>query len=174
MFVKMPGKNLSPNEKTFAVAWLTSGESCDSIAQKLQRSKRSIERIKGKMVDLPFMAIPKRKQGSGHPRSLALPRLLRLKRIVQKNPAISARKIRQNNPHLFGHVSVRNIQHRLRNDCNLPSRRPAKEPLLTQAMKDKRFDFARAYQHWKVEDWSKVMFTDESTFRFVFLLIDCI
>ena len=71
VFVKMPGKNLSPNEKTFAVAWLTSGESCDSIAQKLQRSKRSIERIKGKMVDLPFMAIPKRKQGSGRPRSLA-------------------------------------------------------------------------------------------------------
>ena len=44
-------------------------------------------------------------------------------------------------------------------------RRPAKKPLLTEAMRAKRLKFAREHAHWGVEQWAQVMFTDESTFR---------
>ena len=63
------------------------------------------------------------------------------------------------------HVSVRTIQHRLKNDCNLPSRRAAKKPLLTEAMTEKRFQFAIDHRNWTKEDWATVMFTDESAFK---------
>jgi hypothetical protein len=47
----------------------------------------------------------------------------------------------------------------------MPSRRVAQKPLLTEKMKKKRMAFCKAYQHWTAEDWSKVMYSDESTFR---------
>jgi hypothetical protein len=32
-------------------------------------------------------------------------------------------------------------------------------------MKSKRLAFAKKYKHWTEKEWSKVMFSDESTFR---------
>ena len=58
----------------------------------------------------------------------------------------------------LSNVSVRTIQRRLQLDCGLPSRQPAKKPLLTQKMKDKRVKFAQDHLN---------MFSDESTFRTV-------
>ena len=49
----------------------------------------------------------------------------------------------------------------------MPARRAAKKPLLTKAMKKKRLDFCRKYKDWTSEQWQKVMFSDESTFRLV-------
>ncbi len=41
------------------------------------------------------------------------------------------------------------------------------KPLLTSKMMVKRFKFANKYAHWTHEDWSKVMYSDESTFHCV-------
>lgn len=40
-----------------------------------------------------------------------------------------------------------------------------KTPLLTEAHKKKRLLFAREHRHWKFEDWSNVLFSDESPYR---------
>lgn len=45
-----------------------------------------------------------------------------------------------------------------------PARRPKKKQLLTQAMKKKRYDWAKKHKHWTAEDWRKVIFSDESHF----------
>jgi hypothetical protein len=42
------------------------------------------------------------------------------------------------------------------------------KPLLPPRMMDARLDFARRYQNWTVEDWKKVMFSDESHFELRF------
>lgn len=42
--------------------------------------------------------------------------------------------------------------------------RPRKKQLLTNIMKKKRVLWAKNYKNWNVEDWSKVLFTDESHF----------
>jgi hypothetical protein len=44
----------------------------------------------------------------------------------------------------------------------------AEKPLLTQRMMDARLEFARRYQHWSVDDWKMVMFSDESHFELHF------
>lgn len=40
-----------------------------------------------------------------------------------------------------------------------------KAPLLTDAQKKKRLLFARQHRHWKFEDWSNVLFSDESPYQ---------
>ena len=41
--------------------------------------------------------------------------------------------------------------------------RPQKSPVLTPAMRAKRVEWARRYAHWTVNDWKKVIFSDETT-----------
>ncbi len=49
----------------------------------------------------------------------------------------------------------------------LPSRVAAQKPLLTKKMKAKRLAFAKKHHHLTEEDWSKVMYSNESTFHCV-------
>jgi hypothetical protein len=62
-------------------------------------------------------------------------------------------------------LTVRYINHLILKRLKIPSRMAAQKPLLTKKMKSKRLAFAKKYKHWTEEDWSKVMFSDESTFR---------
>ncbi len=47
----------------------------------------------------------------------------------------------------------------------IPSRIAAQKPLLTKKIKGKRLAFAKKYLNSTEEDWSKVMFSDKSTFH---------
>ena len=51
------------------------------------------------------------------------------------------------------------------NDLKWRNWRRRKLPMLTAAHKQRRISFAREHRHWTVEDWSNVMFTDESPFK---------
>ncbi len=62
-------------------------------------------------------------------------------------------------------ISVRTIQDLCLKKLKLPSRKMASNPLLNKQLKAKRLAFARQYQHWGVEQWKKVMFSDESHFE---------
>jgi hypothetical protein len=44
----------------------------------------------------------------------------------------------------------------------------AAKPLLTQAMRGKRLAFCKRFRNWTVDDWKKVMFSDESHFELRF------
>ena len=78
---------------------------------------------------------------------------------------ISSTQLRRIHPNLFKNVSLRTIHHQLQKDLNLPSRRAAKKPFLTDKMKQKRFEFVYKYKDWTKEMWKSVMFSDESTFK---------
>lgn len=45
------------------------------------------------------------------------------------------------------------------------SRCAAAKPLLTKKMMKKRLIFAKEHKDWTKEQWSKVMFSDESSFK---------
>ena len=60
-------------------------------------------------------------------------------------------------------VSPQTIRRRLI-DAGRRAVRPLKKQLLTEAMRKKRLHWAKKYQHWTVEDWKKVIFSDESHF----------
>ena len=157
-------KQLTETKKAFALGMLQSGMSQGLVANKMNVSRKTINRLAVKSKALGPLKVPKRKEGSGPVKTLSLLEMLRLKKIVKRSPKMSARMIRQLHPFLQK-ISIRVLQRILKNDLNLPCRRPAKKPLLTDAMREKRLKFARDHLNWTVEDWAKVMFTDESTFR---------
>lgn len=53
-------------------------------------------------------------------------------------------------------VSQRTVRRRLREE-NLLGRRPARKPKLTPAMIKKRYDWAKKYKNFTIDDWKKVI-----------------
>ena len=61
--------------------------------------------------------------------------------------------------------SKETIRHYMKQELKWKSWRRRKAPLLTEAHKKKRLLFAREHKHWTVEDWSNVLFSDESPYQ---------
>lgn len=59
------------------------------------------------------------------------------------------------------HVSVSTVTRRVR-DSGLRARRPMVGPLLTREHRRARLRFAQEHRDWTVDDWKRVLFTDET------------
>ena len=60
-------------------------------------------------------------------------------------------------------ISRRTVCRRLLDDFGLKVHKPARKPRLTQAMKNKRLAFAKKLATCTKQQWSEVLFSDEST-----------
>jgi len=58
-------------------------------------------------------------------------------------------------------IDVSTVRRRLL-EAGRRARKPIKKQLLTTAMMNKRLAWAKKYQNWTTEDWSKVLFSDET------------
>lgn len=92
-----------------------------------------------------------------------------LKQEAMFNPSIAATTLKWKHPELLMSTSIRTICHCLHKDLGLPVWHAAKKLLLMAIMKKKRLTFTHKYKNWTPEDWKKVMFTDESTFRHIWV-----
>ena len=90
-----------------------------------------------------------------------------MKKLLEKESSLSGKQLKVRIPELEG-VAIRTIQYHCNKTLELPTRRMVKKPLLNCRMMDQRLDFARQYQRWTVDDWKKVMFSDESRFELRF------
>ena len=61
-------------------------------------------------------------------------------------------------------VSTDTVKRRLRS-VNLIGRVAARKPLLRAVNKKKRLEWAKMHKNWGLEDWKKVLWTDESRFE---------
>ncbi len=60
-------------------------------------------------------------------------------------------------------VTIATLRRRFR-QFGFIARKPPRKPMLTPAMIKKRISWAKMYKNWTMEDWNKVIFSDESTF----------
>ena len=85
-----------------------------------------------------------------------------IRRVAVHSPRSSFKKMRSA---LLAHgtdVSCKTVKRRLTKDFGLKAFKPAKKPRLTPAMKLKRLNFAKKHINWSREQWSRVIFSDES------------
>ena len=61
------------------------------------------------------------------------------------------------------HVSARTVRRRLR-EVGLKKRVKTRKPFVSRVNRRKRVKWARAHLNWTIEDWKKVLFTDESPY----------
>ncbi|KAG1672327.1 Dihydroorotate dehydrogenase (quinone) [Nymphon striatum] len=162
------GRNkLQMEEKSRALTLLEQGKCVIAVAEDLKVSRQTVYRLKQAASSLPTGGTPKRKEGSGGRRKTSARTDAIMKREVMQNPSLTASELKKKHPDLLNTVSIKTIQHRLQKDLHLPTLRAAKKPMLTEAMKKKRVTFCKKYKNWTPEQWRKVMFSDESTFRLV-------
>ena len=88
-----------------------------------------------------------------------------MKCTVARSPTSSCKKIRSHFLLKNTNVSIGTISCRLNKEFGLKSYKPAKKPQLTSQMKKKILEFAKKHIDWTIEDWKKVLFSDESTFQ---------
>ena len=86
-------------------------------------------------------------------------------RMSKLNPSLSAVDIkREINTFHAVHLTSKTVQRRL-TDAGLLGRRPAKKPLVSPKNLRARLEFAKRYATWTVDDWRKVVWSDESKFN---------
>jgi hypothetical protein len=99
---------------------------------------------------------------SGRPRKTTILMDTRIKRMSQSDPWLPAPRIIAKIPEIL--VSPRTVQRRLI-QAKLFSRRPAKKPLFSRRNRLARLTFAREHINWIMQDWKKVLCSDETRYK---------
>lgn len=87
-----------------------------------------------------------------------------IKRIATVTPTATSSFIQSQLPQ-EGLPSTRTINRRLTDDHKLKAYRPAAKPKLSAKNVKDRIAFCKRYRSWSVEQWKKVMFSDETTVK---------
>ena len=161
----MVGAYLTSAEKARIIAWREENVPIKEICNRSGRGKATVMRLLSSAKGLPPNVVPEHKIIAGRPRKTTKATDKLLKREVLKNPRVTSGQLKADHPEVLQNVSVRTVQHRLQKDLLLPCRTAARKPLLNERMRKARLAFANKYKHWTSEQWSTVMWSDESTFQ---------
>ena len=88
-----------------------------------------------------------------------------IRRIAVRSPMSSANKIQSALLAKGTEISRRTVRRRLVDDFGLKAHKPAHKLRLPEAMKNKRLAFAKKHATWTKQQWSKILFSDESTVK---------
>ena len=102
---------------------------------------------------------------SGRPRKTSIRDDNLIRRMVVRSPTSSTKKLQAALLRKGTRVTQMTISRRLSREFNLKWYKPARKPRLTPVMKAKRLAFAKKHRDWTIQQWSKVLFSDESTVR---------
>ena len=105
------------------------------------------------------------KKCSGRPRKTSIRDVNLIQRMVVRSPTNSTKKLQAALLRKGMRVTQMTISQRLSRKFNLKSYKPAQKPRLTPVMKTKRLAFAKKHHDWTIQQWSKVLFSDEQTFQ---------
>jgi len=153
-------RSLSEAQRAHIVILRQEGYTERAISERLAVSKTAVHQAVVKFKNCGSYSDRKR---SGRPRKTTRRDDILIKRCVVKSPTFSAKKIRAELGETGSRISRRTISRRLTDEFGLKSRKPARKPRLTQAMKLKRLQFAKKYKDWTSQQWSRVLFSDETT-----------
>ena len=151
-------KDITSKKAVVIIAYGKDGLSHRKIAGKVGVSQAAVGKIIKRHQECGGF---ERRTGSGRPRKTSPRDDNAMRRMAVRNPFVTSNEIAANLPFV---VSARTIRRRLLKDFKLPSRRPARKPLLNDVQRRKRLAFCQRHKTWTTTDWDSVLFSDESTF----------
>lgn len=154
--------NLTHSEMDEAVGMLRSERSQADVARHFNVSRSVICRLWQRqcMTGSPYVQRPGRERVT----TSAQDRFIQLQ--VRREPTLTARQLQSRlwtNENIY--VSDQTIRNRL-HENNLHARRPLRCPPIRHGNRVLRNDWCQNHRNWTEEEWSKVLFTDESRFGF--------
>ena len=102
-----------------------------------------------------------RKKGSGRPKKMDERSKRRLLRIVEKNPEATLAELQAQMPIKCSTWLISKHLH----ESNLNKRVAVVKPYLTEKQRKARYKFAKEHLNWTVDQWKRVIWTDESSFQ---------
>lgn len=173
----MPGKYIATPIKEAIVRAKAEGQTDRAVASLFGVGQKTVNRVYTRHVEEgfslklsvilyeKFLGSVKRKSKSGRPRITSEWQDRALCRVVRADPKKTATDVasyaRHNFHLIFTNRTARNILKR----AKLFARRPASKPSLMQRHRQARLEFARGHKDWSVEDWAKVIWSDETRFN---------
>ena len=140
------------------------GHSTRAISDYSGVSVHQVQRYVKRMAELGCNKITTKKKPPGSTRKTSL-RTLRVVHLeVERNPRVSARKIREDNLGLLSNVSVRTLSRCIHDDLEYLSYAAWPKPVVTVAQQEKRLAFCERMKDWTIEQWRGVLWSDESRF----------
>jgi transposase len=143
---------MSPNTWQLIVTLLQNGKSCRQVAAQLYVSYSMVQRVYTPIKD----SLPQHL--GGRPRKLTTCDQRLLARKVTSGVADTAPQLKKL---LDLDVSTQTVRNALKK-AGLKSAVKQKKPFLSKAHQRRRLEFALRHQHWTLEDWSRVVWSDES------------
>lgn len=158
--VIMERRHLTREEMLRAVGMLEAGARQVDVAHHLQTTQSVISRLWRRYTDTGDVA--ERHLGPSRLTTPLQDRYLLLS--ARRNNTWTARQLaaRLMDTHQVA-VSDQTVRNRL-HEVGLASRRPLRVPPLSRTHRIQRNRWARQHGHWNVEDWSRILFSDESRF----------
>ena len=153
----MPRKHITDVEKGIAIGMHEMGSSLNSIAKRLRRDKKTIRELLRKYNTTQDVS---RRPGSGRPRKTSERDDRRIARETKRDRFITLENIGSN---LQLNVSVWTISRRL-HEAGFHSYWAVKKPYISETNQRKRRIWCREHINWTVEQWNRVLWSDESPF----------
>lgn len=142
-----------------AIAMLQTGRSQREVARELRVSLSTVQRWFHRHEETGLLT---RRPGSGRKRKTSERDDRFMRTVILRNRHLTAVDVRRELQEVRNmEIGIRTVRRRLA-ESGLTPRRPATGPQLTTAHRISRLEFAREHLHWTTEQWSNILFSDES------------
>lgn len=153
-----PTKEISNVDREKIVNLLKGGLSTRIVAKQVGRSQSAIAKI---WLKVKHTGIPLKDKRKGRPRKTSKRDDRKLKSICLQNRKLTSTLMKTQWSEAGVDVCARTVRNRL-SEMGFSYRKAKRKPGLTPAHKKKRLHWAKNKCAWTVEDWEKVIFSDES------------
>ena len=157
----MGKKYLTPEKRSRIFTLVESGLSLREVASREGVSHSTVFRVQQGYLQMKSF---KDKQKLGRPKILTRREERSIVRQIKSKKSQTAVEIQKKfNLNFETNISVDTVRRTLR-EYGYVARVKVKKPLLTKKHISQRLNFAKKYSEWTVDDWKKVVWSDESKF----------